>query len=349
MDKLRAIEYFLRVVEAGSFSAAARQLEVTPPSVTKMIAALERELGTTLLHRDSRRLILTPDGESYLKSCSRAVDDLLSAERRLGAGRTQAAGKLVVGVSRVLGPNCVMPFIPEFIEHHPEIELDFRLVHYPHEPTAALCDVLVLIGWHHDTDWIARPIVPTRFVTLASPAYWKAHGTPTDPAELSSHRCLIHRVPNGVVLDLWRYSRGNESRSVALRPTLIADDRDALAEAVIAGAGVMRVVDLTVQPWLARGLLQAALPDWTALEAPPLHLLYRRGGRQSARVRAFGDFITDVFGRITAALGPAAPPNANPQPQWFRTGYTGGLAARAAAKPAAGSRRRSQVSPETLD
>jgi LysR family transcriptional regulator for bpeEF and oprC len=332
MDKLRAIQYFVQVVDAGSFSAAARQLEVSPPAVTKLVAALEREIGTTLLRRDSHHVTLTPDGESYLKTCSRVMTDLKTAEQFLGSTRTEPSGKLIVGMSRVLGPNCVMPFIPEFIARNPDIELDFRLVHYPHEPLAGMCDMLVLIGWHHDTDWIARPIASTRFITVASPVYWKRHGMPTDPAELASHHCLIHRVPNGVVLDLWRYTRGEESRSVALRPGLIADDRDSLVEAAVVGAGVIRVGDLTIQSWLDKGLLQAVLSDWAALESPTIYLLYRHGGKQLARVRAFSDFVTDVFHRIASSHGHVSPPQGNPKPKWFRTGYVGGLAARQSSK-----------------
>jgi len=328
MNKLQAIRYFLRVVEAGSFSAAARQLEVSPPAVTKLVAALEREIGTVLLHRDAHHVALTPDGESYLKTCSRIVAELQRTEQLLGAGRTNAAGKLVVGMSRVLGPNCVMPFISEFIGQHPETELDFRLVHYPHEPSAGLCDVLVLIGWHHDTDWIARPIAATRFVTCAAPAYWDRHGMLADPNDLLRHQCLVHRVPNGVVLDLWRYTRNDTSRTVALRPSVIADDRDALVEAAATGAGIIRMPDLTIQPWLTGKSLQAALQDWTALEAPPIHVFYRRGNSQSARVRVFREFIGSVFERIALQQGYANFSTGAPKPEWFRAGYAGGLAAR---------------------
>jgi LysR family transcriptional regulator, regulator for bpeEF and oprC len=332
VDKLRAIQYFLKVIEAGSFTAAARRLEVSPPAVTKLVAALERELGATLLRRNSHHIALTPDGESYLKTCARIMTDLKMAEQSIGVTRTKPSGKLIVGMSRVLGPNCVMPFIPEFMASNPDIELDIRLVHYPHESLASMCDMLVLIGWHHDSDWIAKPIASTRFITVASPAYWKNYRMPTDPAELVSHHCLIHRVPNGVVLDLWRYTRGGESRSVALRPGLIADDRDALVEAAVAGAGIIRVGDLTIQPWLVEGSLQQALSDWTALESPAIYLLHRRGGKQLARVRAFGDFVTDIFQRITERQGHTSQSHSNPKPDWFRTGYVGGLAARASSK-----------------
>lgn len=332
MDKLRAIQYFLRVLDAGSFSAAARQLEVSPPAVTKLVAALEHELGTKLLRRDAHHIALTPDGESYLKVCSQVVAQLQAAEQALGSVRNKVSGKLVVGMSRVLGPNCVMPYLHEFIVSHPDIELDFRLVHYPHEPLASMCDMLVLIGWHHDTDWIAKPVASTRYLTVASPAYWHTHGIPQDPGELASHQCLILRVPNGVVLDLWRYTRGEEASSVALRSALIADDRDALVEAAAAGAGVVRAGDITIKSWLDRGLLHAVLPDWTALESPTIYLLYRREGLQSARIRAFSDFVLRVFSQLSSAHGHAGPPMGNPKPEWFRTGYAGALALRKSSK-----------------
>ena len=146
MDKLRAIEYFVRVVAAGSFSAAARQLEVSPPAVSKLIKALECELGTTLLHRDSRRVVLTADGDRYLQTCARVLVGLREAESEIASGRTRASGKLVVGLSRMLGPNCLMPFLPEFLRRYPDIEVDVRAVNYPQEPLAAKCDVLVLRG-----------------------------------------------------------------------------------------------------------------------------------------------------------------------------------------------------------
>ncbi len=329
MDKLRAIEYFVRVVEAGSFSAAARQLEVSPPAVSKLIAALERELGTTLLHRDSRRVVLTADGDRYLQTCARALAGLREAESEIASGRTRASGKLVVGLSRMLGPNCLMPFLPEFLRRYPDIELDIRAVHYPQEPLAAKCDVLVLIGWGEEPDWIMRTIAWNRLLAAAAPHYWSEHGEPGDPDDLLRHRCVAFRLPRGVVYDQWKFRRGDESRSVAVNPFLIADDRDASLQAVVAGAGVMWVSDLTVMPFLRRGELQPALTDWVGLEAPPIRLHYRRGGRNSAKVRAFSDFVAEVFERLEASRGASAPvPLEGSTPAWFVANHVGGLAGR---------------------
>ena len=333
MDKLRAIEYFVRVVEAGSFSAAARQLEVSPPAVTKLIAALERELGTTLLHRDSRRVVLTADGDRYLQTCVRTLAQLREAESALASNRTRAGGKLVIGLSRVIGPNCVMPFLPEFARRHPDLELDIRAVHYPQEPLAAMCDLLVLIGWGEEPDWIMRTIAWNRIQVCAAPHYWSEHGIPQQPEDLLRHRCLAYRLPRGLVYDQWKFRRGDETLSVAVKPYLIADDRDTLMQAVLAGTGVQWASDLTVMPFMRRGVLQPVLTDWVGLEAPPIRLHYRRGGRNSAKVRAFGDFVIEAFQRLEASRAGGPAPLQSQPPDWFLADHVGGLAGRWKPRP----------------
>lgn len=330
MDKLRAIEYFVRVVEAGSFSAAARQLEVSPPAVTKLIAALEHELGATLLNRDSRHVVLTPDGQNYLQTCIPVLEELRQAEAGLAASRTRASGKLVVGVSRVLATNILMPYLPDLLRRHPAMELDVRAVHYPQESLARVCDVLLLIGWGEDPDWIMRTIGWNRVCIAASPDYWHEHGMPRDPDELKGHRCMAYRLPRGLVYDRWKFKRGEERRTVSIAPYLVADDRDAMLRAVLAGGGVMWAGDLTVLQEIRRGLLQTVLDDWAGLEAPPLRLHYRRGGRQSAKVRAFCDFATEVVQRLEALRGGYTPAEAVEHraasaPDWFLADRAGAL------------------------
>lgn len=329
MDKLRAIEYFIRICEAGSFNAAARALDVSPPAVSKLIAALERELGTTLLHRDSRRVVLTAEGDRYLQVCARTVSELRGIEGSISGNRTRVSGKLVVGFSRVLSVNSVMPFLPEFLERHPDVELDIRAVHYPNEPTAALCEVLVLIGWGENPDWIMRTLAWTRMQVVAAPGHWKRHGIPQDPDDIRAHPCAAYRLPRGVVYDQWKFRRGDDTRSVSIQPFMVSDDRDSILHAAIAGAAVMYAADLTMTPWLRQGALQPVLTDWIGEEAPPIRILFRRGARSSARVRAFGDFIVEVFQRLEAA-------RSNPQiglpqgstPDWYLAKHVGGLAGR---------------------
>ena len=330
MDRLRAMEYLVRVVEAGSFAAAARGLDVSPPAVTQLIAALERELGAQLLQRDSRRLSLTPDGEQFFPACTNALAELRAAEARLSVNRTRASGKLVVGMQRRTG-QAVTPFIPDFLVAHPGISLDFRVVPNPKVPSAALVDVLVFVGWLEDVDMVAKRIAQTRYVTCASPAYWRAHGVPRDPDDLRAHDCLAFRSPWGAVLDLWKYRRGEEVRSIALEPRIVSEDLDWTATLGAHGGGVLRLVDLHIRPYFEQGLLQPVLEDWEALEAPPVHVMYRRGSRPSARVRAFVNFITELFpdfeasglGTIERKIAPV------PMPSWFRRNWAGSLTRRA--------------------
>jgi LysR family transcriptional regulator for bpeEF and oprC len=329
LDKLRAIEYFVRVVECGGFSAAARQLEVSPPAITKMVAALERELGVRLLVRDSRRVVLTADGDRYLQSCAHALGKLREAESELSSSRTRASGKLVVGLSRVVGPNCVMPFLPEFQRRHPDVELDVRAVNYPQEPLAAMCDVLLLIGWGEEPDWVMRTIAWPRVGVVAAPRYWAERDMPAEPEHLAAHRCVAYRLPRGLVYDHWKFRRGEVTRSVEVKPYLICDDRDTFLQAVVAGIGVMWVSDLTVLPYLQRGALQPALNDWVGLEAPPIRLHWRRGGRNHAKVRVFADFVTELFQRLEALRDDSRPPpEPGTVPDWFVADHVGGLAGR---------------------
>ncbi|MGH8703635.1 MAG: LysR family transcriptional regulator [Burkholderiales bacterium] len=331
MDKLRAMEYLVRVVEAGSFAAAARELDVSPPAVTKLIGALERKLGAPLLRRDSRHLSLTRDGEQFLPVCASVLADLRATEARLSANRTRASGKLIVGLPLIVGQHCVAPYLPEFLSRHPGLTLDLRLVKGPKDPLAALVDVLVSIGWPEETDMVAKCIAQTRLVTCASPTYWEAHGLPQDPDELRHHACAAVRLPaESVVLDVWKYRRGGEVRTVAIEPRIVSDNHFWNLEAAVRGVGVVRYVELTARPFVEQGLLQPALEDWEALEPPNIYLMYRRSSRSTARVRAFMDFATELFADLEASQPDTRQTKLRPEPMpaWFRSKWVGPLTRR---------------------
>ena len=203
MDRLRGMEYLVRVVEAGSFAAAARELDVSPPAVTHMIAALESDLGVRLLQRHSRHLSLTPDGEQFLPACRTAISELRAAEARLSINHARASGKLIVGVGRTLSAT-IASFLPEFLRLHPGLALDLRLVQ---NLQTAVADVVIYVGWLKDTNMVARRIAQTRFVTAAAPAYWQLRGRPRDPDDLRGHDCLAYRSQWGAVLNVWKYQR----------------------------------------------------------------------------------------------------------------------------------------------
>jgi DNA-binding transcriptional LysR family regulator len=246
----------------------------------------------------------------------------------MGISATQAEGKLVVGVSRTIVANVLMPHFGELRSRHPDLRLDLRTINYAHEPAAALCDVLLVIGWQEDSDWVAQLLARGRHSVLASPAFWAEHGKPMEPGDLLRLPCLAHRVPRGVVLDRWKFRRGEDTRSVPLEPIAVFDDRDALAEAAARGHGVMFGNDVTLLRWLQSGALEVGLKEWVGLEAPPVHLMHRRGARGSARVRAFADFITGVFAQTMREREAYGPADTTAMPEWFHTRYTGRLAGR---------------------
>jgi LysR family transcriptional regulator for bpeEF and oprC len=319
MDKLRGMQYLVKVVEARSFAGAARELNISPPAVTQMIAALEHELGTNLLRRGPRGVTLTPDGAQYYRICAQTVADLQAAEADLRSGRVRASGTLVVGIADRIACNCIMPELPGFLARHPDLRIDVRRVHMTDDPTAAQVDALLILAWQHYEDWISRDVAQNNFMTCAAPAYWRRHGVPRDPDELRSHTITAYRSSQGLVLDEWKYQKDSVVKALALRPKLICDSREAQLAAAIAGCGVMRGGDLTMWPVLKQGLLVPALRDWKGLEAPPIRLLYRRGDAASPRVRVFATFVDEVFARLKASRMAAGydEPAPEPAPAWF--------------------------------
>jgi DNA-binding transcriptional LysR family regulator len=298
MDKLRAIEYFNRAAEAGSFAAAARSFDVSTPAVTQLVASLERSLGITLFHRSTRGLTLTADGERVYEASRKVAADMHDLEQRFGQRGAKPRGTLTVGLRQAIGQNCVMPRIGRFLARFPDVELVTRTVRKIEDLEAEKIDIAVLQGWPPDRDLVVRPLAQTRWVVCASPEYWMRAGMPRDPDELRDHECLVYRALEGMLLDRWTFAKGAERRTVDVKSRLFSDDRNWIEEAALAGAGVVRLADLTTGRFLSAGLLVPALTDWELTEAPTIYAAYPRHQRQSKLVRAFLEFVTDVFAEL---------------------------------------------------
>jgi len=319
MDKLRAIQYFNRSVETGSFGAAARAFEVSTPAVTQLVGSLERTLGVTLFHRSTRGLALTADGARYYEVSRRAAAELVEVEQHLGPRGARPRGKLTVGMRDAVGHNCVIPRITRFCERFPDIELALRPVTDAEEFDRADMDLAVLTGWPPDRDLAVRPLAQMRFVVCASPDYWRREGKPDEPEALRDHRCLVYRGAGAPLLDRWTFEKNGERRTIDVKSYLLCDQRTWHDEAVCAGAGVGRLADITGARYLASGLLVPVLTDWEGLEAPTIYAVYRRGQRQSKLVRVFLDFLVEVFAEIESdratARGRGVSPM--PRPEWY--------------------------------
>jgi DNA-binding transcriptional LysR family regulator len=319
MDKLRAIHYLARAVEGGSFTAAAKSLDVSTPAVAQLIRTLERSLGIVLFHRTTRGLSLTADGERYYAASRKIVADLHDLELNLGASRgAKTRGTLTIGMREAIALNCIMPSVARFLARFPEIELVTRPARTVQDIDDKKLDIAILLGWPTERDLVVRPLAQTRYLVCASPEYWMRAGWPREPEELRDHNCLLFRSSAEILLDRWIFEKDGERRSVDVKSRLLSDERPWLDEAACAGAGVIRLADLTVTHHLSSGLLVPVLEDWQALEAPTIYAAYRRSQRQSKLVRAFLDFLIEVFAQLESER-PAIPTALArvPKPEWF--------------------------------
>ena len=306
MDKLRSLQYFIAAAECGSFSKAARQLGVSIPAVAKLIGALERDLGVALFERSPHGLSPTTHGTLFLDQCRPAVDLLANAEDDLRASVSRPRGALVVGVQHLIAHTVLAEALPRFHVRYPDIQVDLRNnTQVTGEDDLRSIDVFLSMSWPDMPDMIHRNVGTSRFRVCASPDYWARHGMPKHPADLERHDCLLIRTQRGALMDLWNFARGDERASVVVKGWLMASNthRDTVINLALAGHGVMRVLDFTDEALFNEGRLVAALPDWEALDSPPVTLSYWQSGRRTGRVRVFIDFVTQLFQGIEARRG----------------------------------------------
>lgn len=299
MDKLVGMNYFVRAVESKGFSPAARVLLVSPAAVSKAIGTLERELGVSLFHRTTRSLSLTDEGALYYERCRTALDAVADAESSVAALKGRPRGRLVIGMPPVIATHCVMPELPQFLAMYPDLRVELRAIFLPREMEQEGVDVLVRLGHLADSDLVAREIARTQFLLVAAPSYLKRAGNPSRPEDLAAHDIVAFTNIWGH-FNRWRLERAGKVTEVQLNCRVLGNEREALIAAVISGAGIVRVPDLGIRPHLKSGVLTPVLKEWRVLDAPPVHLLYRKSQRNSAKIKAFADWVTGLFAKVRA-------------------------------------------------
>lgn len=300
MDRLDCIRSFVRVVETGSFSAVARELNTTQPTVSKQIAALEEYLDVQLLNRSTRRLQLTQEGERFLEHCQRLLDAAAEAEASVGQ-RQKPIGSLRVSCPVAFGQHQVMPYVKGFLDRYPGIQLDLTLSDRFVDFVEESMDIAIRIGQVNDPTLVSHRLGITRRVTVAGVSYFRdvSLGTlrdrpePQTPEELVDHNCIVYtRLATG---NVWHFQLpSGKITQVNVRGNFRTDSSTAIRAAVIAGLGI------AVCPvWLLSDLIQSdqlkvilnAYPP-TSL---PIHAVYRRGRFIPAKVRCFLDYFTHEF------------------------------------------------------
>ena len=319
MDRLRSLKYFIACAEQGSFSAAARRLEVTVPAVSKLVGALERDLGVALFERSAQGLALTAGGESYLESAAPAVRTLEEVDEQIRMSSARVRGTVVIGLQNVVARALVAPMLPRFHARHPEIHVDLRDATQVHAPDAPGVDLYLSLSWPRREDMVHRALGAATFTVCASPSYWARAGKPRHPRDLAAHDCLLIRTQLGTAMDVWGFERDGEREEVTVRGWLLCSNthRDVAIEMACAGQGVIRVLRDLDHARFSSGELETALDSWRTADGPPLVLSYRPTARRIARVRAVMQFLQEALrGSLST---PLASPSVPHPPRWAGT------------------------------
>ncbi|HWQ38684.1 MAG TPA: LysR family transcriptional regulator [Burkholderiales bacterium] len=298
MDRLTAMELFVRIVETGSFSAVAREMDMTQPTVSKQLSALEHKLKVRLLNRSTRQLSLTEAGSEYYEACKRILDQVRETEANLGRLQGQLAGLLKINTSIALGQMYVGPLTLKFQKLHPEVEVDLALVDRFVDVVEEGVDVAIRIGRLGDSNLVARRLGKTRRVAVATPAYLKKHGVPKTPQELVHHNCILYAYLSTGNEWMFQGPDGQEIR-VKVSGNFRTNNGEAIRQAVLNDLGVAVTPEWIAQKDIESGAMRAILTNF-APTLMDIHAVYPSGRHLSAKVRAYVDFLRAEFQRIPA-------------------------------------------------
>lgn len=296
LELLSNMVVFARVVEAHSFTEAARRLGSTKSAVSKQITRLETELGTQLLNRTTRRLSLTEAGHAFYAYCARIISDAEEAQRAVGELRGYPKGTLRVAAPPAFGRLHLMPGVVGFMRRYPDLEVEFTLTDRPVALAEDGFDLAVRIVEEPGEHMVARALAPIRWVVCATPAYLAAHGEPASPADLAGHNCLSYATTP--LDDQWRFRGPGGESGVRVHGDFRVNNNEALREVVLADHGIALLPTYVVWQDLQAGRLRRLLADATALGrfGRHIHFIYLPSRFIAPKVRAFVDYFIEYCG-----------------------------------------------------
>ncbi|WP_395608272.1 LysR family transcriptional regulator [Pseudomonas sp. B22129] len=294
MDKLNAMAIFVRVIERGSFSAVAREMQTTQPTISKVLRNLETELGGKLIARSTRHLSLTDEGQRYYTHCREILAAVDAAEHSFQTGKEAIAGPLRIGSSVSFGRLHIAPRLGDFLQQFPGVQVDLQLNDQLQDLVSEGLDVTLRIGELRDSGLVARQIGTTYRVTLASPAYLARHAAPQTPQDLAQHNCLLFNLLSSQ--NQWIYDKDGKRHTVRISGNAQSNNSEAVREMVLTGLGIALSPLWLFAADLKAGRVVALLQDYTPLSLP-IHAVSAPNRRQSARVRAFVDYLADALTR----------------------------------------------------
>jgi DNA-binding transcriptional LysR family regulator len=294
MDPLDGIAAFVRVVDSGSFSAAAHRLKISKSAVSAHVQRLEARLGIRLLNRTTRRLSVTEAGAAYYRHCARILAEAEAAEQAASALQREPRGTLRISAPDSFGSMHVAPAVAAFLKRYPELAVDLTLSPAHVNLVDAGLDLAIRIGVPEDSALVVRKLAPSRLVVCATPAYLKARGKPREPGHLAKHNCLCNSVlPWG---DEWRLAGKRGEVRVAVGGSFRSNNAEILRAAALDGIGIALLPTWAVAELLRAGALRRVLDAWE----PPsstIYAVYPGNRLMSMKVRAFVDHLARCFGR----------------------------------------------------
>jgi DNA-binding transcriptional LysR family regulator len=286
VDKLLAMTTFVRIVDKGSLTAAANALDISLPTVVRTLAALERQLGVSLLNRTTRRIHLTDAGARYLERCRAILSEVQDAEAKLNSSQAEPQGRLSVTASMSFGRRYVAPIVSEFIRRHKEVNVDMLFVDRVVNVVEEGLDVAVRIGHLRDSSLVAIRIGEVRRVVCASPQYLRRHGIPRAPEDVRAHRCVRHigLSPRNE----WNFRIGRRAMSIPITCALVSNEIDSTLNACLNGLGLGMFLSYQTAPYRESNKIRYVLEEFET-ESVPVHVVYPHTRRLSTTVRVFVD------------------------------------------------------------
>jgi len=298
MNSFSDLDFFGLLMKEGSLAAAAQQMGVTPPAASRRLAQLERRLGVRLLNRTTRRISLTPEGETYLLEGGRILAELQMLEQTVSGACSQPRGLLRVAATLGFGRRHVAPALSAFGKAFPEVELQLHLTDRPVNLVEQGFDATIRFGELPDSRLTARRLLSNQRVLCAAPAYLSQHGEPRTPSDLVAHRCIVIRESDETY-GTWHLHQNlhqaQQQQTVKVRGTVSTNDGESALGWALDGWGILLRSKWDTAPYLQDGRLRQVLPAWS-LPPADVYLVYPSNANLSAKTRALVDFMVQWFG-----------------------------------------------------
>ena len=296
-DRFFSLQLFARVARSGSFSIAGREMGVSQPTASRIVAALEKQIGVALLVRTTRAVTLTEAGSDYRSRIEPILTALEEADHA-ARGTGELRGLLRVAAAAGFAMRGVLPRLARFTDQHPGLRVEFILNDDRQDLVGESVDVALRIGVLSDSTAVARKIGTVHRVVVAAPAYLARAGTPSVPGDLTDHAVIVG--PAGRVMEGWRFWRDGKACSVRVEGRFILNGMEAAAAAAVAGLGILSTGDLSVMSELETGRLVRVLPDWK-MGSADINVVLPAGRAAKPSARAFSDFMETEFREVQAA------------------------------------------------